>query len=484
MQGPDDANEPQELPPADLEANPADFDDPPLARSQPDPPEADEELDEEDLDEEDLDEEDYDDEDLEEELEASVPWNPPTSAALEPEWQVPPPRAFDKKDFQGSHQINRRLQVLVSVLSGAILIAASYLPAVRAGAVYLPLLSWLLGLGVALVLLGASFNLISGGVEGPFRYLRDGVAMLVRVKSIRRKKDSAEDSSWWSYVVKVEAPDPSTGRLETREIESPKLPGTAVDSTECTYRPGEYVTAVYLPEDREGTLTLYGFLGLRKDLGILRSDERSPSYVAEVGLGCAVLWLFLGGVLWGIYVLFRYFPLDMDFAQAFPWILGGGLGIGIPLTFWHSIRLRRKQSAAAESGSPAGQGNPSTSAGGAWVGLPFTVAMWGGLVWVVAMSVNALMDSSPAVQQPIIIRQLLSHESKVLGLTLLRDARVEYQVVGERFLRRTLSTPEEMATLRTGDASAEIHAGRLGWRWVDRITMPADPAPALGPADP
>ncbi len=81
---------------------------------------------------------------------------------------MPAPRSFDKKAFQGTYELDQKLKVGFSLISGAMLIGASLFPAVQSISLYLPILSWLMGLGVALVLLGSFFQWKSGGATGPY----------------------------------------------------------------------------------------------------------------------------------------------------------------------------------------------------------------------------------------------------------------------------------------------------------------------------
>jgi hypothetical protein len=415
-------------------------------------------------------EEDGEEED-EEPLFPPLPWNPP-DPPFEPEWLDPPPRTFDKSAFQGSHQLDRHLQSSFSLITGVFFIAVSYLPAAQEAAFFLPILSWLLWIGVGFILLGAIINIRSGGAEGPFRFLRDGVPLLVRCRSIQPKSHGGENPMW-CYQVWVDHPDPVTGEMLFHLLKSKQFTSQYFPKMEITYRVGDYVTAVYLPESMKETLTLYGFLGLKKDLGAINSTERSPWFATEANFGCAIVWIFFGTFLWSIYVLFRYFPVSWNLASLTPWALYGALGVGVPLQVWHVFRERRKRLDRGEVRTKLGKPNLPTSTVGDWVGLPFSLALWGGVSLMLGLSLNALLDHAPGIEKPIAITKLRQHESRILGLPSLRDFHIEYHFLDDPTRRTRLATPAEMDGLQVGPARAIVAQGQQGWPWVQKILPPA-----------
>jgi hypothetical protein len=437
------------------------------------PPSEDDASDEEEDDEDDSIDTEIDDELTEEEpLFPPLPWNPP-SPPFEEEWLVPPPRPIDKSKFQGSYEMDRRLQISVSLVTGAILLGVSFLPAVQAAGLYLPILTWLTWIGLGFIILAAIINLRSGGASGPYRYLRDGVPMLVRCRAVSVSREGSKENPSFRHQVWIEHPDPLTGEPIYQSIKSNSFTGQAFADVENSYRVGDYITAVYLPEAMNESLTLYGFLGLKKDFGLIKTSERSEWFETEVNFGCAVAWIFFGAILWAIYVAFRYWPITSIGTDMLRWGLAGGLGIGLPLTIWHYFRERRKIRDRRSVRSQLGKETAPSSAASSLVGLPFSLAIWGGIALLIGLSMNALLDRSPEVARPVIITKLIEHESHLLGLPSLRDYRIEYHFTDETTTRRLLSTPADIAKLRVGNAIALVKPGQQGWPWVNRIVPPA-----------
>jgi hypothetical protein len=431
---------------------------------------------EEDLDDgdDDLDMEDIDESSPEEVDPPPIPWNPPAGVSFEEEWLTPAPRSFDKKAFQGTYELDQKLKVGFSLITGAMFIGASFLPGIQNASLYLPVLSWLMGLGVAFVLLGAIIQWKSGGVTGPYQYLRDGVPMLVRIRRMQTIRDGSGENDRFRYKILFDYPDPLTGELILWSSDSKEMNNETFQETELSYRVGEYVTAVYLPEAKDSTLTLYGLLGLRKDLGLINRVERSPRFATEAKLGCAIIWGIVGILLWGVFVVFRYWPIEIDWVGLSPWFFGGGLGLGLPLQVWQYLSQRRRISRERESAASLGKDLPKRSAAGSLVGLPFTVVLYGLLGSVVGLTCNALLDRSKGDRKEIVIDRLYERVDKILIFPMLRDYRIEYHFVDEARHRWHLSTPEEMKILKQGSATAIVREGQQGWPWVDRIVPVVD----------
>ncbi len=91
--------------------------------------------------------------------------------------------------------------------------------------------------------------------------------MLVRIRRILTVRDSSGENDRFRYRLFFDYPDPLTGELIIRSNDSKEMNQETFQETELSYRVGDYVTAAYLPEAKDETLTLYGLLGLRKDLG-------------------------------------------------------------------------------------------------------------------------------------------------------------------------------------------------------------------------
>ncbi len=427
------------------------------------------ETDESDLDSDEIDETELDDGPL-----PSLPWAAPADSSFEEEWLTPAPRSFDKKAFQGTYELDQKLKVGFSLVTGAMFIGASLLPAVQNASLYLPILSWLMGLGVASVLLGAFLQWKSGGATGPYQYLRNGVPMLVRIRQILTIRNSSGENDRFRYQLSFDYPDPLTGESIIRTNDSTEMNSETFQEVELTYQVGDYVTAVYMPEAKEETLKLYGLLGLRKDLGLINRVERSPEFARDAQMGCVIIWCVFGILLWGVFVLFRYWPIAVDWGGMSTWFWGGGLGLGLSLQVWHYVSLRRRIAREQESAVAHGKPTPTRTAAGSLIGVPFTIVLYGLLGSVVGLTCNALLDRSKEERKEIVIDRLYERVDKLLVFPMLRDYRIEYHFVGKERHRWHLSTPEEMKKLQQGPATAILREGQQGWPWVDRIIPGGD----------
>jgi len=167
---------------------------------------------------------------------------------------------------------------------------------------------------------GAAFGILFGiglGVEAglrlilsprapapqSFKYIRDGFPLVVRVvrlELVRTKREwSIPKSGFWvadlinllpdeiNYMdgeevaafffrAVIEYRDPRTGQVRNAWVVSPVHRGEGDDFT-TTFHEGDYVTAVYLRDIFRDTLRLYGFLGLRPDLGVVRKGGNPPA---------------------------------------------------------------------------------------------------------------------------------------------------------------------------------------------------------------
>jgi hypothetical protein len=404
---------------------------------------------------------------------------PSRSYAFEPEFLGHPPRQLPESLDRRPYATRQRAKAIAFGCSGAVCLLAWQAPGVDVLARYLVPLGYLewIGLG-AFVLAAASYAPLAAR-SGPFRYVRDGLPLAVRVLELLKAPTAVVNGvpSAFAFVANVGFRHPENGELRQLQVRSDDFSAARKDAYDARFKVGDDVTGVYFPGRLEKTLKLYAFLELSPDVNLRPSAARPQDPPWKVALGVAALLTFFIILFANVYAYGRYEPIGFEFrSAAVPMALGGLLLGGGLLAFlyWsHSREQERLAERARKAQATGGAIETATPFLGrgiqAWVlrvvmflGAPLLGALTT-LCW--CFMANAWLDRSPVQRVP----------ASVLGMTmtthafLFREYELEYRLEGGSEKRKLLTTPEHLFSLVDRRTVAHVREGRFGWRWVETI---------------
>jgi hypothetical protein len=408
------------------------------------------------------------------------PFDPPRDYSFEPELQGNPRRDIPPELRQGRHARGRRAWLIGLAVSGLVCLVSSQVPIVQTWGLYFLPFGYLDWIGAALLAGALVFGVFNKFHRGPYRYVEEGTPIVARVVGLELRPTMYHNGqpNAFRYFAQVEFRDPSSGELRVAELRSNDIGAVFKDSLTCTYRVGDYVTAVYLPHNPERTLRLYGFLELRPDLGVVKRQRglEAAGNPLMTALGVAAIFGCFFLLCWNVYAIGRYRPVAWSNALLVPGIvgavvLGGGL---LAYLAWHQRKERRAREARNRAAVAGGGAFEVASAKGGAQGwilgivLFFGALLLGGLTcgcW--ALTLNAWLDDSPPRVRPVVIQQMVvkTHSG------IFRQYEIKYRFTDDILAEKHeyLSTPQEMQQLAGRPVVAHQKAGFLGWPWVERI---------------
>lgn len=407
-------------------------------------------------------------------------FTPPADYEFELELQGTPPREVPDDVWHGLHARRRRRLFTGLLVSGAVSLALSGVPFINALAVYIVPLEYLSWIGAALLAMAIFGKLKDRFTQGPYRYIREGQPLVARVVELVKAPTVVVNgqASRHAFTAVIEFSDPVTG--VTARIPAKSSDFIDKNAYQTSFRVGDYVTAIYLPNKYPASLRLYAFLDLMPDLGLVRrqkGDEQKSAWWTLFGV-VLIFGMFLA-LFWDIYAYGRYEPIAFDHRLAM-WpmiagavILGGGFLVGIWLHERRSQRLKRERNAQAEAAGEAvevGESTPLEQRGlHGWflkIILPFGCLLLGAgtaLCW--CFTINACLDTSAPEMRPALITEM----TMTTHSFLFRHYDIEYMVPPDTAKMTFLTTPEHMEQFAGPVGLAEIHQGYLGWPWVKDI---------------
>lgn len=272
---------------------------------------------------------------------------------------------------------------------------------------------------------------------------------------------------------------PSSGEPTVLEMTSGGIGEGHKDRFTTSFAVGDVVTVVHLPEDPEGSLRLYGFLGLNPDIGLVPKPGVEPARPFTLALTVVGVVALFTALFWNVYAFQRFQPIEPDYdAATIPMALGGlllGGGFLVATLVGHRRERRRQEEAnrqAAMDGRPLEYGASSFWGQQGWWARVLAVIVIAGalglgavtaLVW--AWSANALFDGGVAEEVGAqVIRVEVTTESYVF-----RSYVVVYRLPGSREEIEYSATSDELERFTDRPAVAEVMPGRFGWPWVRRL---------------
>jgi len=405
---------------------------------------------------------------------------PPSSYRFEPELQETSPRHIPE-EFRNSPYFARQRKTSVGLIVGGLLcVAFGQSGIVKEWGLYVLPLAYLSWIGCGLLVFGAVAWLSSKSRRGPLQYVEEGVPIVTRILELVLRPTAVINgqASTYAFSATVQYRDPDSGALMAKQLDSRSFSSSAKHNYRTSYRVGDYVTAVYLKSNPGKTLRLYGFLELRPDMGLLRTQDAPPPGLLKTALGVSALFGCFFILFWNVYAFSKYEPLDIAFAQVAVPVGAGALVLGGGLLTWLGLRqarARRETAARNEKALAAGEAvELETRKRGLFGahGLLLTLVIAAGSLLIGGVTVlcwcftaNALLDTSKPEFRPVQIVEFWSTTHNFL----FREYEIEYHLEGETKTRKLLSTPAQMRQFRFRQATAEMHAGRFGWLWVKTI---------------
>lgn len=445
-----------------------------------------------------------------------IPFEPPAGMTFEPELQVQAPRPLPESLRESWFARERQTAARFLFVFGLYCAAASLVPFVQHWSEVFPPLKLLFWAGMAMAVGGIVLNAsIMRGTAGRYEYLRSGVPIVARIRYVsfgpqfddnpqsgHRYKvefdyidaelaqkqraaadvdvrqslaataypgEEAEDEAMARRV--VDSMDTTFGIVDAKDTSDVVAYGLK-DKVSLTYRPGDYVTAVHLPEQRAKTIRLYGLLGLRDDLGVVIHVPVKPIGLRAIIFAFGGLTLFLLAMAWNVHAWWRYWPLEHP-ADAFmkPLAIGAvGFGTLAAIRWLYLARRRPSEDEAFDELAAAPLSGGMLVFGSLFWAALGSITM---LCWFV--SANALLDEGPPVDEPVSLSNNPRQDTSVLGIPVRRAA-----TIAGKFNRNLkpfvhACTPAERAALEKGQGRmitsgvAEIRPGWLGWPWLSHI---------------
>jgi hypothetical protein len=386
-------------------------------------------------------------------LPTAIEFAPSSGYSFEPEFTGPPPRHLPDNLLHGPYARESRANIVRVFALGLTCFVLPFVPGVDTLSYYLLPLGYLHWIGLAALAIAAGGAFHYALRLGPFRYVREGEPLVVRVTQL-----GLEASSYGHgiahYKAQIVYRHPQTGALTHSIVKTKDLSVLQQRKYDPRLKPGDYVTAVYLPGKKiEKSLRLYAFLDLSPDVNI-RADVSSPSaaFGALRILGFAALMTVLIG---NAYAMERYEPLE-----AIPVLLVIPAAVGAVLLASLAVWLGP---ANASASTPARQ-RLWTALSGLLIG-----AMSGGCWGLMA---NAWLDRSPAVEQPATVVKFWTKTH----YGIVRMYETEYRLEDTPKTRRLLTTLEDMRRFEHPRAVARIRQGAFGWKWVESLEPMPMPA--------
>jgi hypothetical protein len=409
-------------------------------------------------------------------------FRPPAGYAFESELQGPTPRTLPPELRQGPYARRRLDGVRAALIFGAGALLLDWVPGMDVLGLYLLPLAHLFWIGLAALGFAALAWLDFKLRLGPFRYVRDGAPLVVRVLDLVKGPSRIVNgqATHYAFTAAVGFRHPESQQLVGFQLQSEDFPSARRGDVDTPFRVGDYVTAVYLPGRLEKSLRLYSFLELQPAAS-LRRGAATAATPAQIAGGALALIAIFTALFANVYAFGRYQPLDFDYTSAgaaLPMaigalLIGGATGWGLLRQHRGERRRTAERNQRANAGEAVEIEAPFLGTGfHAWfmrIALLLGLPLMGGLTalcW--ALVANAWLDASPARPQPAHIEEL----TMTTHAFLFREFELSYVLEGSEETRKLLTTPQHLMSFPDERGVAWVRAGRFGWPWVESV-LPA-----------
>lgn len=409
-----------------------------------------------------------------------TPW-PPSDYTIEPELVGEIPRPIPQEILHGPVFRRRRLALRWCFAVGLVCLALAPLPVVRLAGMFLLPLAFLGYIGAGLLVLGFVLWLLHRVDRTTFRPVREGLPIVVQVLGISKAPSIVVSGQPSNYVfhVAIQFIHPDTATPTIKMVRSKEFSAIIHDERDVSYRAGTTATAFYICGQFDKTLNLYGFAGLRDDLGVIKcKDDADPSTILGVAGIMASLFVLIA-IFGGLIGAIVYEPLTFGYGDAVIPVIAGVVLFGgsFGFLFWclerseRRRRLRRNRRAVDTGGAvEIGATTIWQQQGiGGWLLkliLIFSMpALGGGLGVGFAFTANTLFDHSTSTELPAAV----TARTQTTHAGLLRMYSIETNITSTGESVEVFTTPAKLSMFATDDAIVEIVDGLFGWRCVRRI---------------
>ena len=415
--------------------------------------------------------------------EALPEFSPPPAYALEPEFLEAAPRqipgfVYDSAYVKKAKQIQRGLLIAAVVCMGL-----QFVPFIKDLSFYILPLGYVGWLGVALILfyLGAVISLTRG--SGPMKYFTHGQPVVVQILELVKQPTVIMNGSetHFAFVAVVQMVHPETGERVVESVSSDNFASDTKARYHTSLQVGDYVTALYLPENKSEPLKIYGFLGFNPEVNYLQLEEKNSAFTDMVTI--VVVALFFGGLFMALYSMERYETLDFPINALTISVVGLGALAGLGCLIGGYLYQRKQQrdqaarnEAALASGGVMELERPPEIGFGKLQQIFITLALiagaplMGGLLSGTALLfLNGFLDTSEPRQVPVTLGERFTETQSLI----FRQYKVKYTLEGETEERDLSTSPLGLFMLMEGNEGvALVKEGAMGWPWVATI-LPA-----------
>ena len=268
------------------------------------------------------------------------PFSPPPDYTFEPEFQAAIPRPIPKAFRNGLHEQRWRTGLTSGLMVGTIFLLLSTFQFVRDLGYYILPLAYLDWAGWGTLAGTILAGIYHSAVTGRKIYVKQGQPIIVRVLAVDPYVRAMGEGRVFGFMTAIEY-----YRTDKNEIDYAMIPSGDVGNAilmkryGVSIKPGDYVTAVSLPEKFLKSLRLYGFLGLNPDVNfLLKNDKKIEQHFSlskTIGIVLGVMALFTL-ILFGTYSFGYSGPTEGSWV-----ILGSAAGLGILAGFAIAMAIKR-----------------------------------------------------------------------------------------------------------------------------------------------
>ena len=397
----------------------------------------------------------------------------PGQLQLPVELNRPTPRPLPLDFGNNFHNVNRKRNTILLIGSGIFCMALSFLPFVRMIAVYILPFYLLFWFGLLLCLIGIYYWFTYSKIKYVEDYVKHGEVAFAEVKELVKVPlgGNPEDVVSKLFVAKLEMKHPDDGRAV--EVQAKSDPFDANAKLSPKFRVGDHVPVIWHKDRFNNSLRIYDFLEATPESSLQR-----PKVALWRSIGTmALVFAAVTAIVWSIYILGRYQPLQFSYDQALlPASIGVVLGVLSAIAYFLTgSYLKKADDAKNELAIASGEAfdiGVDAEEDPAWRKIGFFVVMALGfaaistvVVMAACFAINAMFDKSPASEALVRITGMTETIHKMIYC----EYQIEFEMEGVDDKLTFMSSPEHMEKFDVPLGIAQIHDGYLGWRWIDTI---------------
>jgi energy-converting hydrogenase Eha subunit C len=367
---------------------------------------------------------------------------------------------------------NRNLAIVYFTI-GLVAVILSPLPITKTISLYLLPLQYLFWIGMVIILIAARIYLSNNKYKKACQYIEEGDASFAKILNLVKIPTATQNDQPITYALLVHI---HMIHPETKDLCIMKIAGAIHNDRDTRFRVGDAIPVVWMPGNFEKTVQIYDFLESTKETSLKHKSSTKPQAPLweQIAL-IVILILFFTSLIWDIYTLKKYAPIDIDeFDIAkWPFIIGGVVGLAGLLLF-HFIRTRERKRLeennilARESGQSIELVVQQSFLGQ----LFLRVLCIAGIILIagigsysLTITANAMLDKSPSRKIVVEIKEM----TQTTHSFIFREYNMEFRRINDKENISFVSSPDHMNQFSGPMGKAVIRAGRFGWPWVENI---------------